>query len=43
MVFEWRDKVVIITGASTGIGELVVRLMNEFVKLSQLTLFGFEE
>ncbi|XP_026317166.1 15-hydroxyprostaglandin dehydrogenase [NAD(+)]-like [Hyposmocoma kahamanoa] len=33
MVYQWRDKVVIITGAASGIGEIVVRyLMDESVK-----------
>ncbi|XP_026317309.1 dehydrogenase/reductase SDR family member 11-like [Hyposmocoma kahamanoa] len=32
MVYQWRDKVVIITGAATGIGEAVVRrLMDESI------------
>lgn len=35
MVYQWTDKVVIITGAATGIGEAVVRcLMEESVKVN---------
>lgn len=34
MVYEWNDKVVLITGAATSIGAAVVRiLMNEGVKV----------
>lgn len=37
MSHEWKDKVVFITGAATGIGESVVRiLLDEGVKVSKI-------
>ncbi|KAM3963420.1 LOW QUALITY PROTEIN: 15-hydroxyprostaglandin dehydrogenase [NAD(+)]-like [Aphomia sociella] len=43
MTFEWRDKVVIITGAATGIGAVIVRILVEKENVKYVTILDIND
>ncbi|XP_053625216.1 15-hydroxyprostaglandin dehydrogenase [NAD(+)]-like isoform X1 [Plodia interpunctella] len=43
MAYEWKDKVVLITGAAAGIGALVVRKLVKFEKVKHVTIIDVNQ